>query len=93
MTVYNESALSMTTEWTASTTPAQAYAHPIDGIAADYTPTTTSAVGYTGGAAASTATSDSDSAAPRRAGGGSGELRSMGVVAALLAVSAVAFLL
>lgn len=98
VTMYNSSALSMTTEWTASTTPAQAYAHPIDGIAADYTPsattTTTAAVGYTGGAAASTATSDSDSAAARRGGGGgSGELKSAGVVAALLAVSAVAFLL
>lgn len=86
--MYNQSALSMTTEWTASTTPAQAYAHPIDGIALDYTPTssasktasaTTSEVGYTGGA--TTSTSDSGAA-----GLGRGELKS-GVVGALLLTS------
>lgn len=38
VTVYNESALSTTRQWTATTTPAQAYAHPIDGYALDYTP-------------------------------------------------------
>lgn len=92
VTVYNQSALSMTTEWTATTTPAQAYAHPIDGIALDYTPTTskgstatTSEVGYTGGASTST----SDSGAARL---GCGELKS-GVVGALLAASLVAFFL
>lgn len=90
--MYNQSALSMTTEWTATTTPAQAYAHPIDGIALDYTPTTTkgstattSEVGYTGGASTST----SDSGAARL---GSGELKS-GIVGALLAASLVAFFL
>ncbi|EFQ33796.1 uncharacterized protein GLRG_08940 [Colletotrichum graminicola M1.001] len=41
VTVYNNHMLSTTIAWAASTTPAQAYAHPIDGIAADYTPTAT----------------------------------------------------
>ncbi|OLN87683.1 hypothetical protein CCHL11_05631 [Colletotrichum chlorophyti] len=38
VTVYNPVELSTTIAWVATTTPAQAYAHPIDGIAADYTP-------------------------------------------------------
>lgn len=76
VTVYNTSALSTTELWTASTTPAQAYAHPIDGIALDYTPTASSSgetsatktAGYTGGA--STSTSESKAAGLCR-----GELR------------------
>lgn len=91
VTVYNSTALSNTIAWTASTTPAQAYAHPIDGIAADYTPTTTSAVGYTGGASASTSTSDADSsAAAGRAGGG--QLRA-GIVGVLLVAGMVGLFL
>lgn len=77
VTVYNATALSQTTVWTASTTPAQAYAHPIDGIAADYTPTTSSSASdaspSTGGSSASGSSSssgsDSDSGASGLGGG------------------------
>ncbi|CAN8101432.1 unnamed protein product [Discula destructiva] len=89
VTVYNSTALSMTTAWTATTTPAQAYAHPIDGIAADYTPTSTTPVGYTGGASASTSTADSDSGAARLGGREVGS----GIAGALLAASVVVFFL
>lgn len=91
--MYNSSALSKTTEWTATTTPAQAYAHPIDGIALDYTPAattaTTSAIGYTGGAAHSSSTAAADSGAGKIRGR---ELRA-GVVGALVVAGVVGFLL
>lgn len=91
VTVYNVSALSTTMEWAATTTPAQAYAHPIDGIALDYTPTT-SAAGYTGGSASATGTADSDDDDSAAARLGGGQMQA-GVVAAVLAAGAVGFFL
>ncbi|KAK1978396.1 hypothetical protein LZ30DRAFT_752178 [Colletotrichum cereale] len=76
VTVYNDKELSTTIAWTASTTPAQAYAHPIEGIAADYTPTAT---GTKTGAGAATKTGENSAA---RRGGSS---RAAFVVGVLLA--------
>ncbi|KAK1963271.1 hypothetical protein LY78DRAFT_705268 [Colletotrichum sublineola] len=69
VTVYNNQELSTTIAWAASTTPAQAYAHPIDGIAADYTPTATGS--KTGTNSAGVATKTGENAAPPRRGGNS----------------------
>ncbi|KAL0938167.1 CFEM domain protein [Colletotrichum truncatum] len=64
VTVYNPVELSTTIAWVATTTPAQAYAHPIEGIAADYTPVPSAAKESD---TAGTPNSD-DNAAPRLGG-------------------------
>jgi len=66
VTVYNNRELSTTIAWAASTTPAQAYAHPIDGIAADYTPTATGS--RTGTKSGAGAAQTGENAAPQRGG-------------------------
>ncbi|KAF6790751.1 CFEM domain protein [Colletotrichum musicola] len=68
VTVYNPESLSTTIQWSPTTTPAQAYAHPIDGIAADYTPGTAAAE-VSGTGSAGTPNSN-DNSAPRSGSGG-----------------------
>ncbi|TDZ16536.1 hypothetical protein Cob_v010486 [Colletotrichum orbiculare MAFF 240422] len=68
VTVYNDVELSTTIAWVPTTTPAQAYAHPIDGFAADYTPTTTASSAAESADSAGTPNSDDDSSAPRLGG-------------------------
>ncbi|EXF76443.1 hypothetical protein CFIO01_11830 [Colletotrichum fioriniae PJ7] len=70
VTVYNPEELSTTIAWVATTTPAQAYAHPIDGIAADYTPgaSTSGSSGSTKTNSAGVAVETDENAAPRLGG-------------------------
>lgn len=94
VTVYNATALSTVIQFVATTTPAQAYGHPMDGFAADYTPASTaSGASYTGGAAATVTGAAGSGSAASRYGGSGGELRSAAALAVLLAGGAVAFLL
>ncbi|GKT59732.1 CFEM domain protein [Colletotrichum tofieldiae] len=68
VTVYNAEELSTTIAWVATTTPAQAYAHPIEGIAADYTPSSTGRSTGTGTNSAGVAVKTGENAAPQRGG-------------------------
>lgn len=99
VTVYNESALSTTKEWSATTTPAQAYAHPIDGYALDYTPSAsstaaseTSGSGSSGSSGSSEDSQDSGAAGQgRRAAGRNALVRDAGI--ALFVTAFICFLL
>lgn len=100
VTVYNESALSTTKEWSATTTPAQAYAHPIDGYALDYTPSAsstaaskTSGSGSGSGSGSSSGDSQDSGAAGqgRRAAGRNALVRDAGI--ALFVTAFICFLL
>lgn len=98
VTVYNATALSQTREWSASTTPAQAYGHPIDGIALDYTPTSAkssgaTATGTASGSDASPSTGGTDATPSDGEDSGASGLGGGNAVFALLVAAGVALML
>ncbi|KAK2732998.1 CFEM domain protein [Colletotrichum kahawae] len=80
VTVYNPVELSTTIAWVATTTPAQAYNHPIEGFAMDYTPTTSASAAQE----SSAGTQNSDENSAPRSGGNSKAAIVIGVLLASL---------